>query len=116
MNMRKVDLRGRNLTKSDFSGARLKQARLANANLSWALLDFADMTDTDLRGANLTGASLVETTLWNADLRGADLSSCRNIIMANLRRARYDDSTRWPRALDPMTLGAVRHGERPTRG
>lgn len=102
----------RNLRHRDFSGADLSRARLAGskmtqANLTGAVLDFADLSGCDLRRASLSGASLVETSFWGADLRGADLSNCRNIIMANVRRARFDRSTRWPGRLDPRTLGAV---------
>lgn len=106
MSMKKADLQGRSLSGSDLSGSRLGEASLAHGDLSSATLDFADLSRADLRGADLTGASLVETTFWNADLRGADLSRCRNIVMANLRHSRYDDSTRWPSGLDPQTLGA----------
>ncbi|MGD2060243.1 MAG: pentapeptide repeat-containing protein, partial [Acidimicrobiia bacterium] len=85
----------------------LSQSNLSGADLSDARLDFADMSGCDMRGVDLSGASLVETSLWNADLRGADLSRCKNIVMANLRRARYDRSTRWPAGFDPSSQGAV---------
>lgn len=118
IDLRRADLRGRDLRQSDLSYARLSKARLSDADLSQSSLDFSDMTGCDLRGASLIGASLIETSLWDADLRGADLSQCRNIVMANLRRARYDSTTRWPARLDPKELGAMRvdKGRRPESG
>lgn len=111
MRLRRASLQDLSLSGSDLSHARLAGARLTRADLSGAILDFADMAGCDLREADMTGVSLVETTLWDADLRGADLSGSRNIIMANLRRARYDGSTRWPSRLDPRSLGAIRFDE-----
>jgi hypothetical protein len=103
----KSDLSGRNLAGSDLSRARLAGARLCDADLAEATLDFADLSGSDLRRADLSGASLLETSLYGADLRGADMSRCRNLIMANLRRATYDTTTRWPGRLDARTLGAI---------
>lgn len=113
VSMTRSDLRGRNFTSSDLSGARLGGAKLSGAVFSGATLDFADLSGCDLRGADLSGASLLETSLFEADLRGADLSRCRNLIMANLRRAVYDSTTRWPGRLDARTLGAIREKNDP---
>lgn len=112
IDLHRADLRSRALAQADLSRARLSKARLSGADLSGAILHFADMSRCDLVGADLTGASLLETSLWEADLRGADLSSCRNIIMANLRRARFDATTKWPARLDPEALGAIRTDRR----
>lgn len=106
VSLNRSDLRGRSFTGSDLSRARLARADLRDADLAETTLDFADLSRCDLRRANLTGASLLETTMVEADLRGADLSRCRNLIMANMRRARYDTTTRWPGQLDARTLGA----------
>ncbi len=105
--IKRSDLSGRSLAEADATRADFTQSKLTGADLSDAKLDFADMSGCDMRGADFSGASLVETSLWNADLRGADLSSCKNIVMANLRRARYDRSTRWPPGFDPSSQGAV---------
>lgn len=99
-------LSGRSLTGSDLSRSRLAGARLEGADLSGAILDFADLTRSDLRRADLSNTSMLETTFWDADLSGADLTGAKNIIMANMRRARYDRHTRWPPRLDPTSLGA----------
>ena len=101
------DLSGLRMAGSDLSRARLSGTRLCDADLSDTSLDFADLSNADLRRADLSGASLLETSLHGADLRGADLSRCRNLIMANLRRARYDSTTKWPGRLDARTLGAT---------
>jgi hypothetical protein len=106
VSLAKSDLRGRRMAGSDLSRAKLAGASLCDADLSDATLDFADLSGADLRRADLSGASLLETSLYGADLRGADLSRCRNLIMANLRRASYDSTTKWPGRLDARTLGA----------
>lgn len=113
--LRGSDLRDRSLADADLSRGDLRGATLTRADLSNAVLDFADLADCDLRDALLVGASLVETSLWKADLRGADLSGVRNIVMANLKRARYDSSTTWPRGVDPDELGAEEIRERSDR-
>ena len=107
VSLAKSDLRGRRMAGSDLSRARLAGARLCDADLSDTILDFADLSGADLRRTDLSGASLLETSLYGADLRGADLSRCRNLIMANLRRATYDGTTKWPGRLDARTLGAT---------
>lgn len=107
LSLAKWNLEGRNLAGSDMSRARLTRARLRDADLSDATLDFGDFSRADLRRADLSGVSLLETSLFGADLRGADLSRCRNLIMANLRQATYDATTRWPGRLDARSLGAV---------
>lgn len=115
VSLARADLRDRSFAGSDLSRARLAGATLCDADLAEASLDFADLSGCDLRRADLSGASLLETSLFEADLRGANLSRCRNLIMANLRRATYDRTTRWPGRLDARTLGAIyeKSGESP---
>lgn len=103
----RMDLSGRSLVRVDLSRASLKDSLLRGCDLTEARLDHADLTRADLREATLTGASLLETTLWQADLSGADLSSCRQMVMANLRRARFDTATRWPPGFEPISAGAI---------
>jgi uncharacterized protein YjbI with pentapeptide repeats len=64
--IRRIDLRGADLSTADLHGANLRRANLMDVNL---------------RGANLSEADLAGASLTNADLRGADVS------MANLRGA-----------------------------
>jgi hypothetical protein len=102
-----LDLSGRNLKRVDLSKASLRRSSLSRARLERARLDYVDLTDADLRSADLAGASLLDANLWRADLRGADLSDCGSAGMANLRRARFDRTTRWPPGFDPVLAGAV---------
>jgi hypothetical protein len=104
----RIDLHGRTLTGLDLSRASLRNAVLSGSDLSGSRLDHADLSGADLSGAILTGTSLLEATLWGADLCGADLSGSRQVVMAGLRKARFDDTTRWPPAFDPGTAGAIR--------
>jgi uncharacterized protein YjbI with pentapeptide repeats len=101
-----IDLRGRRLSGLDLSRASLRHAQLTGADLSASRLDFADLSGATLKRANLTGASMLETMLWGADLSGADLSGSRQLIMAGLRRARFDQTTLWPPGFDPQSAGA----------
>jgi hypothetical protein len=104
----RIDLRGRRLTDMDLSWASLRNSLLSGCDLTGTHLDHADLSGADLRGADLTGASLLETTLCGADLSGADLASSRQVVMAGLRRARFDGTTRWPPGFDPLSAGAER--------
>ncbi|MDO8974890.1 pentapeptide repeat-containing protein [Reyranella sp.] len=128
------DYSGRVLNGADFSGAKLrganlrgaslKRATLVGADLSGANLAGADLSEADLRGAlgalavdnvNLTGAnlagvelrgSLSATKLQNANLAGANLANALATGRVDLSAATYDDSTKWPKGLDPRAAGA----------
>lgn len=102
----RIDLGGRRLAGLDLSGASLRNAVLAGVDFTSTRLDHADLSGADLRGASLAAVSLLETNLWGANLSGADLSSSRQLVMAGLRTARFDNSTRWPPGFDPLVAGA----------
>jgi len=102
-----VDLSSRNLERVDLSSASLRRSTLERARLVRARLDYADLANADLRCADLAGASLLDANLWRADLRGTNLGECGSAGVANLRRARYDKTTRWPPGFDPVLAGAV---------
>jgi len=74
---------------------------LRGRNLRGRNLNRANLTEADLTGADLTGAGLSGAYLDGANLRDANLGA------ADLRGARYDHSTVWPRAFDPAAAGAV---------
>jgi uncharacterized protein YjbI with pentapeptide repeats len=89
----------------------LRGADLHDANLGTAHLHAAKLQDADLNGANLQDADLRDANLQDADLRGANLQGARLGAQfefanrqgagtippgANLRGAKYDDSTVWP--------------------
>ena len=78
------DLRGADLSRSnfkerDFSGRDLSQADLSYSDLSDTFLHKIVLEEANLQGANLKGANLLQANLRNANLReanliGADLS------------------------------------------
>jgi hypothetical protein len=97
-----LDLRGANLTRSDFSSADLRSANLTSAdftfsnlnsaNLRDAILDHARFAQADLRSADLTGSSLVAAdlsgaTLDDSDLRQTDLRDIQWQHIKSLKRA-----------------------------
>ncbi|MEL6578675.1 MAG: pentapeptide repeat-containing protein [Cyanobacteria bacterium J06621_12] len=91
------DLRGADLSKSnfkerDFSGRDLSQADLSYSDLSDTFLHKIILEEANLQGANLKGANLLQANLRNADLReanliGADLSGS-DLSGANLSGAK----------------------------
>jgi curved DNA-binding protein CbpA len=91
------DLRGADLSRSnfkerDFSGRDLSQANLSYADLSDTFLHKIILEGANLQGANLKGANLLQANLRNADLReanliGADLSGS-DLSGANLEGAK----------------------------
>lgn len=91
------DLRGADLSRSnfkerDFSGRDLSQANLSYADLSDSFLHKIILEEANLQGANLKGANLLQANLRNADLRdanliGADLSGS-DLSGANLSGAK----------------------------
>ena len=91
------DLRGADLSRSnfkekDFSGRDLSQANLSYADLSDTFLHKIVLESANLQGANLKGANLLQANLRNADLReanliGADLSGS-DLSGANLSGAK----------------------------
>ena len=91
------DLRGADLSRSnfkerDFSGRDLSQADLSYSDLSDTFLHKIILEEANLKGANLKGANLLQANLRNADLReanliGADLSGS-DLSGANLSGAK----------------------------
>ncbi len=104
----RCDLSSRSLDRVDLTGASLVGANLSRAWLTDAVLRSTDLSGADLSGADLSGADLVEATLWKADLRGTRMSSARHLVMATVRLARYDETTKWPPGFDAVGAGAVR--------
>ena len=91
------DLRGADLSRSnfkerDFAGQDLSRANLSYADLSDTFLHKIVLEEANLQGANLKGANLLQANLRNADLRdanliGADLSGS-DLSGANLSGAK----------------------------
>jgi BTB/POZ domain-containing protein KCTD9 len=109
--MKRVNLKGANLTGALLQQADLGEAYLRNAVFDKAQMDMAylghadlrsasfrdadmrlvrfqhsDLTGADFRGANLSRARFNQATLINADLRGADLSNA-TLVGVDLARA-----------------------------
>jgi len=111
--LRCVDLRGWNLAGVDLSGtdlshARLRRADLRGASLTAARLHYADLCGARARSAPRRSATVLEADLGGADLRDLDLRAVHQLAMCNLRQARTDRTTRWPRGFDPQLAMAPR--------
>lgn len=114
---------GRNLSKADLTGARLREtsfqrgilaeavltksdsyrARFVSADMAGAVLDQgvfieADFTKADLSGASLKDADLRRAKFFRAILRGADLTGAKilgaDLLNADLSGARWIDGER----------------------
>ena len=101
-----TQMEGLNLARIWAKEADFRGARLRRANLRSAMILKADFEGADLRGANLCGATFNDASFHKADLRGANLSGTE-VDCANFRGALYDDSTRWPKDIDPEHEGAL---------
>ncbi len=88
----KVDLQGRDLTRSSFQGSTLEISNLAGATLDEAHLERANLTRADLTRSHLRNAHLVAAVLVDADLTDADLTNA-DLTDANLERATLTRAT-----------------------
>ena len=73
----KTNLEGANLENSDFGRASLKEANLKDANLSKAYLSYTDLEKADMRGADLSHAYMSQANLRGANLCGANLTGAK---------------------------------------
>ncbi|MBL1210835.1 pentapeptide repeat-containing protein [Geminocystis sp. GBBB08] len=129
IDLRNSKLRGINLSGSDLSYADLRDADLSNANLSNCYFNEANLSGANLSGANLKGAYLIKayltkinltkatlkeayftgSFLTKADLSKADLSGTflngAHLNGAIFRSASYDNTTRFDKCFDPVSLG-----------
>jgi uncharacterized protein YjbI with pentapeptide repeats len=80
----------------NFIGTDLRKVNLRGENLSGALLIAAD-----LRGADLSGTDLIGADFRDADLRGADLTNSIFITQVQINAAKGDFNTRLPVSLAP---------------
>ncbi len=71
--LRGADLSHSNFKERDFSGRDLSQANLSYADLSDTFLHKIVLEAANLQGANLKGANLLQANLRNANLKGANL-------------------------------------------
>lgn len=91
IDLRELDLVGRDFTRTDLRDAVLDRAQLGSTDFTGANLRRTSLRGADLRcailvGVNLTGASLIEADLRDADLSGAVLDGTV-LLGADLRGA-----------------------------
>ena len=125
--LQKANLRDANLSRARLGGADLTGADLRNANLELAGMQGANLSQANLEGLDLKGVSLFQCNLRGAnlknakgfsdirraDLRDADLRGAYLLGISafysenvNLRGAKYDKNTRWPKGFDIEGSGA----------
>ena len=107
VDLRDADLSGANLTGVKLRDAKLDKANLSGANLSDADLFNAELNDAQLVGANLNDANLTHSTLMNTNFSDANLSNVNlsgsyikdvNLKNANLDNISWDLKMRWESA------------------
>ncbi|WP_344458409.1 pentapeptide repeat-containing protein, partial [Actinomadura kijaniata] len=95
-NLRKTSLNLADLRRAEMGGADLREAKMYGAILRQASLAGVDLRGADLRGADLFKTNLSQVKWNNADLRGADLRQARGVRAEQVRRvARTDRHTRF---------------------
>jgi uncharacterized protein YjbI with pentapeptide repeats len=101
--IKRVELRDRNLAFADATSAFLANANLRGATLTGAQLGFAQ-----LQGADLRTAQLQDGVLWHAQLQGALLAEARlqraNLTSANLQGADLSSAALWSAILSRANL------------
>lgn len=93
-NLKKVNLRDRDLSYTNFTKAKLEKADLSGSNLSHSNLSRAKLRNANLSGANLSNADLSRADLRNANLIGAHLDGA-NLSRAKLEGAIMPDGLRY---------------------
>ncbi|MBW4641084.1 MAG: pentapeptide repeat-containing protein [Gloeocapsa sp. UFS-A4-WI-NPMV-4B04] len=103
-NLEFANLKFANLKFANLKGATLIGTNLEFANLRDAILKGATLQDARLQNANLGGATLQDARLQNANLGGANLQGA-NLKGAQLQKAKYTDSTIFPKDFNPKKAG-----------
>ena len=114
---KKANFKEVNLEGADFTDANLTSANFEGADLSYAIFTEANMHNVnllhaDISGAMFCGAIFAKTDLKNVDFgcsyiryasfAGADIREAK-IENAHLKKAIWDDNTKFPEGLDPKT-------------
>lgn len=92
-NGKRVQLRGTNLARFDFSGLNLTGADLSLSNLGRANFRGAILRNADLSFSNLTGADFTDADLYEANLSFSGLEGT-NLTGANVEGAKFNFSGR----------------------
>ena len=90
---------GANFSGSKISKGRFQGSQLQGANFENADLEEASFPESDLRAASFRGANLKKIYAPSADA---------NLENANLKRAIYNDETKWPTGFNPEECGAIK--------
>ena len=90
-----LDLSGLNLTRGGGFGIELRGADLSNSDFSHSLLPSAHFAEAVLRNVNFYACDLRGAIFVESDIRGADFSSAK-LSSAGFYRARYDRNTVFP--------------------
>lgn len=77
MDLRRVNLTGRNLRYAEFTGSSMQRANLRGADLRGARMQLANLTRANLAGARAAGARMTAAGLTSANLTGADFTGAR---------------------------------------
>jgi uncharacterized protein YjbI with pentapeptide repeats len=77
MDLRRINLAGRNLRYAEFTGSSMQRANLRGADLRGARLQLANLTRANLARAKAAGARMTAAGLTSANLAGADLTGAR---------------------------------------
>jgi uncharacterized protein YjbI with pentapeptide repeats len=121
VDLRQINLRGANLTHSQFSGvdmtgadcngADLKNVTFAASNLSHVMFDGADLSHGKFWDGCAPGASFWDAVLEDAVLSGAQLDSANftnaNLCRANLEGAILSNAELWRANLQGANLGGA---------
>lgn len=75
-NLRKANLKGKNLENANFNDSNMRRANLSEANLSHAHFRRADLRRTNCSNAILNGADLTSAILIETNLEKATLNDC----------------------------------------
>lgn len=98
LDLRGINLAGRNLRYAEFTGSSMQRANLRGADLRGARLQLANLTRANLQAVKAAGARMTAAGLTSANLAGADFSGARMdgaifFTNANLSGARFVGTT-----------------------
>ena len=104
--LRDLDLSGLQADLGQF-GLELRGADLTNTDFSQADLPRAHFVQAKLINVNFSGANLREAVFVNSDVRGANFSGAK-LSDAGFYEAIYDSSTVFPLSFNPEIHGMIR--------
>ena len=106
-NLNRVDLEKTNLKEADLQGTFLSRTNLKKVDLTTTKLSEANLNGANLEEANLNGVDLHDTWFGHANLKGSDLRNTIGFSEDSLRRATYNQATKWPLNFDPEQADVI---------